>query len=252
MIAAIHFVSRLVRRVLPALALVALCGAGPGMAQGLPRHFDPNMRQANQALPNLPALRFLTTSDFPPFNFRDSEGALVGYNVDLAEAICDELKTVCTLQVWPWDQAADALADNQGDALIGGLALDDQSAMRFDFSQVYLRFPARFVVQDGETGRFRTAGARGPEAGGAGRIEPCRFRASLPAGGQADRPPPLNSPRSISSAAASPTPFSAMHCARVSGSLRMGRAAALPAAPISGPTISAKVLPSPWPKDGAR
>ena len=40
-------------------------------------------------VPNLaavPAIRFLTTADFPPFNYRDESGELVGFNVDLARA----------------------------------------------------------------------------------------------------------------------------------------------------------------------
>lgn len=152
--AAIHFVGDVWRRLVLTAALAALCGGGPAAAQALPRHFDPNTRPASQTPASLPALRFLTTADYPPFNYRDSNGSLAGYNVDLARAICDELKTVCTLQVWPWDQAADALADNQGDALIGGLALDADTAARFDFSAIYLRFPARFVVRDGEMADF--------------------------------------------------------------------------------------------------
>ena len=67
------------------------------------------------------SIRFLTTADFPPFNYRDRTGALIGYNVDLAKGICGELKVTCTIQAWPWEQAPKALQDNQGDALIAGL-----------------------------------------------------------------------------------------------------------------------------------
>ncbi len=152
--AATHLFGLLWRRLVLAAVLIGLCGPGAAAGQALPRHFDPNARQASQTPTGLPALRFLTTSDYPPFNYRDPGGTLVGYNVDLAQAICDELGIVCTLQVWPWDQAADALADNQGDALIGGLALTTETAVRFDFSAVYLRFPARFVTANGEMADF--------------------------------------------------------------------------------------------------
>ena len=128
-------------------ACLAICLAVTAAhAQVLPRHYDPNLRQSTQSPPSIPALRFLTVADYPPFNYRDPDGNLVGYNVDLAEAICADLSTNCTLQAWPWDQAADALADNQGDALIGGLALTDKTAAEFSFSAIYLRFPGRFVV----------------------------------------------------------------------------------------------------------
>ncbi len=152
--AAIHLYEFLRRRLVLAAVLVVLCGAGAVSGQALPRHFDPDARQASQTPASLPALRFLTTADYPPFNYRDPDGTLVGYNIDLAQAVCDELKTVCTVQVWPWDQAADALADNQGDALIGGLALTADTAARFDFSAIYLRFPARFVVASGAFSDF--------------------------------------------------------------------------------------------------
>ena len=129
------------------LVLPAVCALAAGAeAQVLPRHYDPNIRQSAQSPPSIPALRFLTVADYPPFNYRDEAGNLVGYNIDLAEAICTDLSTNCTLQAWPWDQAADALMDNQGDALIGGLALTDETGAAFAFSSVYLRFPARFVV----------------------------------------------------------------------------------------------------------
>lgn len=146
MVAAIYVFWSTWQRALRGLGLcLALCPA-LAAAESLPRHFDPNARQSVQTVPALPALQFLTTADYPPFNFRDGDGALVGYNIDLASAICAELGTVCTLQDWPWEQAADALADNQGDALIGGLAITEATGQRFDFSAIYLRFPGRFVA----------------------------------------------------------------------------------------------------------
>src|SRR5690606_27852155 len=44
-------------------------------------------------------VRFLTESDFPPFNFYDEDGVLTGFNVDLARAICLELGTACDIKV---------------------------------------------------------------------------------------------------------------------------------------------------------
>ena len=38
------------------------------------------------------------------------------------------------MQAWPWEQAARALEDNQGDALIAGLALTPENGELFDFS----------------------------------------------------------------------------------------------------------------------
>lgn len=114
--------------------------------QALPYHVDPGARDIVPNLAVVAAIRFLTTADYPPFNFRDANGELVGFNVDLARALCAELKIACTVQAWPWDQAAKALEDNQGDALIAGLAITPENGALFDFSQIYLMMPGRFVT----------------------------------------------------------------------------------------------------------
>jgi len=131
------------------LLVLMLVAAGSGFvqAQALPNYVDPSGRDIAPDLSSVPSIRFLTTADFPPFNYRDKTGALVGFNVDLAKGICTELKITCTIQAWPWDQAGKALEDNQGDALIAGIALDAKNAAQFDFSDIYLGLPGRFVTQ---------------------------------------------------------------------------------------------------------
>lgn len=130
------------------LALLMLCWPGMAVAQTLPYHLDPSAREIAPNLALVPAIRFLTTADFPPFNYRDEEtGELVGFNVDLARRLCEELGVACTIQAWPWEQAARALEDRQGDALIAGLALTEDNGALFDFSSIYLALPARFVTR---------------------------------------------------------------------------------------------------------
>jgi len=139
-------------RALCALALALL--AVPAVAQTLPNHADPDAREMLPSLTPIPAIRFLTTADFPPFNFRDQGGNLVGFNIDLAKRICSEVNVACTIQAWPWDQAAVALSDNQGDALIAGLAMTEENGGLFDFSATYLALPGRFVMRSETIGSF--------------------------------------------------------------------------------------------------
>lgn len=126
----------------------------PASAQTFPNHFDPAQREDVPELSAVPSLRILSVTGFPPFSFRLSNGELVGYNIDLAKAICVQLDIVCSLQAWPFEQAADALADNQGDMLMGSIAISDQTVERFDFSHVYLGFPARFVTRQDDVEAF--------------------------------------------------------------------------------------------------
>jgi polar amino acid transport system substrate-binding protein len=129
------------------LVLALILWPAAAFAQALPNHVDPSARESTAPPPAVPAIRFLTTADFPPFNYRDTSGELIGFNIDLARAICAEINVACTIQAWPWEQIADALADNQGDALIAGLAITPENGSRFDFSSIYLMLPGRFVTR---------------------------------------------------------------------------------------------------------
>jgi len=135
-------------------ALVFALLAAPAFAQALPYHADPSAREMSPTLTPVPAIRFLTTADFPPFNFRDASGELIGFNVDLARNICTEANVACTIQAWPWEQAASALSDSQGDALIAGLDMSAENGEKFDFSAVYLALPGRFVTRLGDVEAF--------------------------------------------------------------------------------------------------
>ena len=107
--------------------LFAALGTFAAHAQALPYHADPSARDLVPNLAAVPNIRFLTTADFPPFNYRDRTGELVGFNVDLSRAICADLAITCTIQAWPWEQAGRALEDGQGDALIAGLAMTPEN-----------------------------------------------------------------------------------------------------------------------------
>lgn len=134
------------------LALLLAISAGAGAAaQGvsIPNFWDPGEKIAEPDLSTLQRLRFLTTTDFPPFNFIDRRRRLAGFHVDLARAICAELGILpkCQIQALPWEELEDAMAHGDGDAIIAGLDVDTESRKRFEFSRPYLRIPARFIAR---------------------------------------------------------------------------------------------------------
>jgi len=142
-------------------SIMLVLGASPAFAQTLPYHADPSARDLVPNLTAVPNIRFLTTADFPPFNYRDKTGELVGFNIDLARAICADLSITCTIQAWPWEQAGKALEDGQGDALIAGLAMTPANGATFDFSDIYLMLPGRFVARKDATADFDPASLSG-------------------------------------------------------------------------------------------
>ncbi|WP_454848085.1 transporter substrate-binding domain-containing protein [Rhizobium binxianense] len=133
------------------LFLVTLFLGSSALAQqaapSLPLLFDSRERLARPDLSSLVRLRFLTSIDFPPFNFTDQNGKLAGFNIDLAREICGELAIAdkCQIQALPFADLKDALAASQGDAVIAGLAVTPELRRQFVFSRPYLMLPARFV-----------------------------------------------------------------------------------------------------------
>jgi polar amino acid transport system substrate-binding protein len=127
-------------------------GGAPAFGQSLsadgqiPNFWDPRRRVARPLPGALESIRFITTDDFPPFNFVDDSGRLTGFHVDLARAICDELAIPCTIQARPFDNLITSIEKGTADAAIAGIAISGENRQKLDFSDVYLTTPARFVV----------------------------------------------------------------------------------------------------------
>jgi polar amino acid transport system substrate-binding protein len=147
----------LLARVAMAAALAALLPAGAAHAQTLPKppveaapqavpgFWDPRRRPDRPDMSRLTVIRFLTETDYPPFNFTGPDGNPAGFNVDLARALCDEIKISCTIQMRRFETLVDAISSNRGDAIIASLAVTPALRARLDFTDPYYRAPARFV-----------------------------------------------------------------------------------------------------------
>jgi polar amino acid transport system substrate-binding protein len=90
-------------------------------------------------------VRFLTDSDFPPFNFYDEEGVLVGFNIDLARAICLELSTSCDIKARPWDELFAGLKSGEADAVIAAHKVTPGALGGVAFTDRYFHTPGRFA-----------------------------------------------------------------------------------------------------------
>jgi polar amino acid transport system substrate-binding protein len=113
----------------------------------VPGFWDPRRRPDRPDLSRIGVIRFLTETDFPPFNFAGPDGNPQGFNVDLARMVCDELKVGCTVQMRRFETLLPALNENRGDAVIASLAVTPDTRARVDFSDPYYRTPARFAAR---------------------------------------------------------------------------------------------------------
>ena len=113
--------------------------------QTVPGFWDPRRRPDRPDMSRLTVIRFLTETDYPPFNFTGPDGNPAGFNVDLARSLCDEIKVTCTIQMRRFETLVDAITSNRGDAIIASLAVTPALRARLDFTDPYYRAPARFV-----------------------------------------------------------------------------------------------------------
>jgi polar amino acid transport system substrate-binding protein len=119
--------------------------ASEGAPQAVPGFWDPRRRPDRPDLSRLTVIRFLTETDYPPFNFTGPDGNPAGFNVDLARLLCEEIKVTCTVQMRRFETLLDAISSNRGDAIIASLAVTPELRKRVDFTDPYYRAPARFV-----------------------------------------------------------------------------------------------------------
>ena len=111
----------------------------------VPGFWDPRRRPERPDLSRISIIRFLTETDYPPFDFAGPDGAPAGFNVDLARMICEEIKVACTVQMRRFDTLIASLNANNGDAVIASIAETPDMRKQVDFSDPYYRTPARFV-----------------------------------------------------------------------------------------------------------
>jgi len=130
--------------------------ASPAFAQGgqkpaaaaarVPLFVDPQLRLDRPDLSFLTALRFATDDEYPPFGFLAPDGALTGFNVELARALCRELQVNCTIQARRFGTILDAIEKGEVDAAIASIRISRETRARAAFTLPYYRTPARFAA----------------------------------------------------------------------------------------------------------
>ncbi|MDO9480137.1 MAG: ABC transporter substrate-binding protein [Hydrogenophaga sp.] len=131
------------------IGAVALVGCGKTEAPA-PAAPAPEAASAPTAAPvpaELPELKVAIDPTYEPFTFKTSDGKPTGFDVDIAEALCNEIKRKCVYVEQVWDSMIPGLQAKKYDVIISSMSITDDRKKVVDFTDKYYNTPSRIVVK---------------------------------------------------------------------------------------------------------
>lgn len=84
---------------------------------------------------------------FPPMGFRDSDGNITGFDIDLAKEVAKRMGVTLTLQPIDWDAKILDLNSKSIDVIWNGLTITDERKEKITFSKPYIANRQIVIVQ---------------------------------------------------------------------------------------------------------
>jgi arginine/ornithine transport system substrate-binding protein len=100
------------------------------------------------AVPALAAdLRVAVDPTYEPFTYKTSSGELTGFDVDIAKAVCEQIKRKCVFVEQVWDSMIPGLQAKKYDVIVSSMSMTDERRRVVDFSDRYYKTPSAIVVK---------------------------------------------------------------------------------------------------------
>jgi polar amino acid transport system substrate-binding protein/arginine/ornithine transport system substrate-binding protein len=92
------------------------------------------------------ALNLCVEGAYPPFSEVAPDGKVVGFDVDIGQALCAQVGETCELVKVYWDGIIPALLEKKCDAIVASMSSTEERKQVIDFSAKYYQVPNRFVA----------------------------------------------------------------------------------------------------------
>jgi lysine/arginine/ornithine transport system substrate-binding protein len=94
-------------------------------------------------------VRIGTEADYAPFEYKDANGKLQGFEIDLGNAMCTYAKLKCEYVNMAFDSMIAALQANKIDAVLSQMSITAAREKVVDFTKPLTITPARFIAKKG-------------------------------------------------------------------------------------------------------
>jgi lysine-arginine-ornithine-binding protein len=120
---------------------------------------------AQAQAPEWKKLRIGVEGAYPPFSEIGPDGKLKGFEIELVQAYCAEMKAQCTLVQQDFDGLIPALQSRKVDAIFASVSITEERQKVIAFSRPYYNTPARLIAKVGANLQPTAAGLKGKKIG---------------------------------------------------------------------------------------
>ena len=92
-------------------------------------------------------VRFGVSANYPPFTFIDQNNRFQGFEIDVANALCAQMKVKCAFVNQEWSDMVPALLANRFDAILASLSITEERKKKVDFTRPYYQSPGSFATR---------------------------------------------------------------------------------------------------------
>lgn len=110
-------------------------------------------------------VRLASDFTYPPFNYKNSDGVPVGFDIEIADALCAQAKLDCVWVSQGWDALIPSLLSRKSDVIMASMRITEERKKKILFTNKYYQTPARFVAQASSRFTIDKAGLDGKVIG---------------------------------------------------------------------------------------